>query len=268
MLIPFIKMQAQGNDFIVWIRPMSLEQHVEIPGLAQRICDRHFGVGADGLVILAAEIASPPRMLIYNADGSRAEMCGSALRCCTALLHEVSDLNEFAINTDSGLKHTRVIQGGEHLLIEAETAAPQLIRENMCVQGWKGTYIDAGNRHFIVETDDLNNPSILAQASRLQSDPAFNTGVNVHFISYLSDTQSEMLIWENGVGATLACGTGAASAAFAGIITGKLKIQSQIQMPGGSVGVRFDAATGIMWITGTAERVFSGEYEWKTSAPI
>ncbi len=267
MLIPFIKMQAQGNDFVIWIKP-EMDTWLDLGSLAIRICDRRFGVGGDGLVILIPEMGSHPRMLIHNADGSQAMMCGSALRCCAAILSELTGRKQFEINTDSGEKQCRIITPGKHPVVESMIAKPVIRKQNIVIQGVSGSLIDAGNLHFIIETDDLEDQNLAHRAASLQKDPSLGTGVNVHHVRYVNDRMIDMVIWEHGVGATLACGTGAVSAVFLGIMSGYLKHETKVNMPGGSVMVRLDKESGMMWMSGNVKRVFSGEYEWNNSDRI
>ncbi len=258
MLISFFKMHAQGNDFVV----RDLRQSNELPPdqdlLAKAMCDRRFGIGADGLVIISASDTADARMSIFNSDGSPAAMCGSALRCVCWYLGQSGPQKHFSIATDSGIKMAEATPEGAI----AELGTPRFAREDIQLQGLSGSVVDIGNLHFVAMLDDLTDAPHLAYGPRLESDPTFAQGLNSQFIHISSPQSIEMLIWERGCGATFACGTGAVASVFTGISKGLLAPGVTVKMPGGTVLVTH-TSSGAYTLSGDVRRVFTGDYEWK-----
>ncbi|HOV16175.1 MAG TPA: diaminopimelate epimerase [Candidatus Cloacimonadota bacterium] len=257
MKISFVKMQAQGNDFIIVDSGKINLGEEEFSQLAKSVCNRHFGIGADGLVLLDK---AKPQMKIYNADGSIAEMCGSALRCCGALLTAETGKRELAIWTDSGLKAVfRDETDPEYITAEIGTLVLQ--KENVTIEGFTGTYVNAGNPHFVIICEDLSdNPHL--QAGKLISENAFfPEGVNVEFMRVISHAEAEIKVWERGAGATLACGTGAAASVFTGQKKGLLQDEVKVFVPGGDVLI--SNKNDKFYVGGKTSLIASGEYLWK-----
>jgi diaminopimelate epimerase len=259
MLIPFIKMNAQGNDFVI----LDLFAH-ELPELdhaklSEQICDRHFGVGADGLVILKPCKDAEAQMIIFNNDGSRAEMCGSALRCVAWLMMTKLERTELEIRTDSGIKHAiREVD-----FIRVNLGKPRMLQSNMPVKGFLGDLVDIGNPHYIVFREDVSDDPHLMYGAMLEHHPAFTKPVNAHFVQVVDSDLIKLKIWEHACGATLACGTGAASAVFAGITRGILEHQVAVEVPGGSIFITAQT-DGSMLLSGEVAENFRGTYLWKT----
>lgn len=257
MLIPFDKLQAQGNDFVVLQLLHSPETSLPPDALARDICDRRTGVGADGLVLLLADPDADARMLIHNSDGSHALMCGSALRCCASILHGLSGRTELRIATDSGLK-TATVSGRQ---ISVNLGRPALTEKDIQLEEVTGSLVEVGNQHFVSFQTVLNGQE-LELGPRLERHPRFREGVNVEFVRVISRLELELRVWERGAGATQACGTGAVASVFCGIGKGLLDGQVWVKMPGGAVQVtRLDS--GEFLLAGTVEHTFSGVYKWK-----
>ncbi len=257
MLIPFDKLQAQGNDFVVLQLLYTPQTSLPPDALARDICDRRTGVGADGLVLLLADDAADARMLIHNSDGSHALMCGSALRCCASLLHRLTGKTELAIATDSGLK-TASIQGRQ---ISVNLGKPVLKEKDISVEGITGSLVEVGNYHFVSFQQVLKGQE-LEFGPRLERHVRFREGVNSQFVRVISHREIELRIWERGAGATRACGTGAVASVFCGIGKGLLDDEVWVKMPGGAVRINI-ADRGEFLLTGTVEHTFSGVYTWK-----
>ena len=257
MLIPFSKMEAQGNDFVILELIPALKTNLPLNILAADICKNHTGVGADGLVILLASEVADGKMIIYNKDGSRAEMCGSALRCCASLLSGYTGKKELKIETDSGVKTAIIQEEG----IQVNLGKPNLIKDNIWVEGIEGTLVDIGNLHFVSYQDVLNG-----QEQRLgpilEKHPSFPGPVNVEFVHPYSAKEIEMKVWEKGVGFTQACGTGAVASVFTGINRGILADEVKVNMPGGEVLIR-KLENGEFLLEGPVTNVFNGVYIWK-----
>lgn len=258
MLIPFKKMNAQGNDFVILDHFANQALDVDFPRLAQDICDRHFGVGADGLVILEPCADGDARMIIFNNDGTRAEMCGSALRCVSFMMMQKTHKDQVDIVTDSGLKQAK----REGDFITVNLGKPELIRQKMHVDEFCGDLVDIGNPHYIVFQEDISRDPHLEHGAKLEHHPAFSRPVNVHFVQILERDIINLKIWEHACGATLACGTGAASAVFAGIQRGCLASKVAVNVPGGKIIIQA-TETGEMLLIGTVSESFQGCYPWK-----
>ncbi len=261
MLIPFLKMHAQGNDFVIldaFSAPADAFTDQELAILAAEVCQLHTGVGADGLVVLSPHEDAGGRMLIFNADGSRAEMCGSALRCCAWILGEKLKLSELIIHTDSGKKTAVITPEGE---ICVNLGLPKLLQRDLPALGFTGDLIDSGNLHYIVWQAELSNAPHLQQGAALEHFAGFPHPVNVHFARVLSPNAIEIKIWERGVGATLACGTGAVSCVCSALQRNLISGKTTVQMPGGTVCVS-PTPEGYL-LSGEVCLVFRGEYSWK-----
>ncbi|MDD2331712.1 MAG: diaminopimelate epimerase [Candidatus Cloacimonetes bacterium] len=267
MLIPYIKMQAQGNDFVILNRLSIKYPSLDFPALAKSICKRKLSVGADGLVILDASVLADAKMTIFNADGSQAQMCGSALRCITSILHKKFDRDEFIIETDSGVKSGKVITEGGIESIEVLLGKVTLLGEKE-IDSFTGGWMEVGNSHFVVFRESLSDKPHLRYGSYLEYHEAFDEPVNVMFARKISAGEIELVIWERGCGATLACGTGATATVAYGIARQGLDKKVKVNMPGGYVYVRFDPETMDYALCGSVSEISYGEYLWKASEPI
>lgn len=262
MLIPFIKMQAQGNDFVIWDQSQTEITDISYPDLARSICRLHFGVGADGLVLLSKGTSTDLQMLIYNSDGSRAEMCGSALRCISSFYCQKTGLKQVSVLTDSGIHHAVLNHASQSMNVEVSMGTPKILEADIEVAGFVGTLVDVGNLHFVVfgHAPDIN-PHLL-YGSILEHDPHFPKAVNVHFATVVSPHLLQIQIWEAACGATLACGTGATASVACGLAKGLLANGVEVIMPGGRVTIQ--TKDDVYWLGGSVETVFEGIYTWNT----
>ncbi|MEN6446093.1 MAG: diaminopimelate epimerase [Candidatus Cloacimonas sp.] len=261
MLIPFLKMQAQGNDFVIvdyFVPETNALAETDFPSLAEDVCKPHFGVGADGLVLLKPYPICDAQMIIYNANGSRAEMCGSALRCVTWLLHKKTAKKEFRILTDSGEKKCRI---NADKTITVNLGVPEMLKNNYIAEGFTGDLIKIGNPHFIIWKDDLTDEPQFKYGALIEHHSGFEETVNVHFASLLNKNKIAIKIWEKGCGATLACGTGASASVFSGIWKGILDNEVYVTMPGGTVEIT--ASESGYLLSGEVNETFQGKYIWK-----
>lgn len=256
--IPIVKMHAQGNDFVIMDTFQYPYSFLYFSELAVEICKPRFGMGADGLVLMIPSDQADAKMIIYNSDGSLAEMCGSALRCVAWLMYLKTWKSELSILTDSGLKKASIVDN----IVSVNLGTPVFEAENMEVLGFKGDLVNIGNPHFVIWQDDLCDDPHLKYGYDIEHHPDFSRTVNVQFVKALSKQRIELKIWENAVGATMACGTGAVSAVFTGIQKGLLPNKVKVKMPGGSVMVQKKPEGYIL--SGEVEIVFEGTYRWKT----
>lgn len=239
----FTKMQGLGNDFVVVDGPVQFDT-----GEVAEICDRRFGVGADG--VLAVTPGDVIRMEYWNADGSRAEMCGNGLRCVARYAYDrgwATDRN-FAVQTPIGMLGVRVLEDR----VEAELGRPRL-DGTRSLQGLDYELVDMGNPHAVTFVDDVASVDVIGIGPALQDE--FENGANVEFVTRDGDGIA-MRVWERGVGETTACGTGMAAAAMAAMGRFGLDAPIRVSVPGGEGSI--DVRDGIVWIVGPAEYSFRG----------
>lgn len=241
----FTKMQGLGNDFVIIEGPFHLSPD-EIVGL----CDRRFGVGADGVLVVTR--GDPIRMEYWNADGSAAEMCGNGLRCVARLAYDrgwAPDRN-FAVQTPAGGRGVRVLEEG----IEVEIGRPAMTGHTV-IDDLRYHLIDVGNPHAVTVVDDPSTTEVGTIGPRVETDPQFPNGTNVEFAA-IGDDGVQMRVWERGVGETTACGTGIVAAAFVATKTNGLESPIRVSVPGGEAQV--DLRDGSAWLRGPAEYSFRG----------
>jgi diaminopimelate epimerase len=241
--IEFTKMQGLGNDFVVIEGPF--HPHSD---LVASICDRRFGVGADGLLVVTP--GDPVVMDYWNADGSSAEMCGNGLRCVARLAHDRGwvEESEFPIDTPSGRRTARLSSD----LVEVEIG-PARIMGHETIDGESYVLVDTGNPHAVRLVDDPSTFDVSGVGPAVAREAGFDSGCNVEFIA-VAGSEVTMRVWERGVGETLACGTGMVAAAAVALDGADGEVS--ISVPGGSARVVIDE--GIAWLTGPAEYSFRG----------
>jgi len=260
MLIPFVKMQAQGNDFVI-IDNRKLALQADFSLMSADLCSLHFGIGADGMVLIENSSLALARMLIYNSDGSRAEMCGSALRCVTSLLFLEQGDGWLKIETDSGIKKGLVRSAGTQNMVWVNMGTAEFVEQDLELIGIRGDLVDVGNKHFVSYLESVEADPHLLYGSEIEHHPHFFKPVNVQFVKVIDDQNIILKIWEAACGATLACGTGATASVFCGLKKSLLKLPVKVQMPGGFVIIDVDASGYLLG--GEVGTVFWGETEWK-----
>jgi diaminopimelate epimerase len=253
------KCQGTGNDFVL-LDDRAKGGRYAYAALATALCDRRFGVGADGLLVLAP--ASAPgadvAMRIFNADGSEAEMCGNGIRCVARYLHErgAGAPRRLGVETSSGIMRTDVVAGAEGFRVRVEMNVP----EKIVVHAEDGSVdVVMGNPHCVAFVDtDPDDVDLRSVAARIASAERFSDGVNVE-VARASRGSIAMRVYERGVGETSACGTGACAVAAAAIVTGRATTPVRIAMRGGDVDVDWAGPGRPAYLTGGAEIVFDAE---------
>lgn len=243
--LEFTKMQGLGNDFVVLDGPA----HPTTQDVV-RLCDRRFGIGADGLLVVTA--GDPVVMDYWNADGSAAEMCGNGLRCVARYAFDrgLADSEEFDVDTPVGPR--RVIVGAEVVTVEI---GPTLIEGSETIDGEMYRLVDTGNPHAVRIVDDLEAVELSRLGPLVAAEAGFDAGCNVEII-VPGEGSVSMRVWERGVGETLACGTGMVAAAA--VALGGADGTIRVDVPGGSGQV--EIRDKVAWLTGPAEYVFSGSW--------
>ncbi len=257
MKLDFIKMQSQGNDYIYFDLRNELITIPDFPKLARRLSSRHFSIGADGIVLIFPSDKYSAKMVMYNADGSRGLMCGSALRAVVGYLGKDLKISEMLIETDSGIKAGKVIKGGDNPLIEVDLGVVEKINSQpIKLHGFVGDHMNVGNSHFVIYTEKLSPEITRSLGAKIQNDPFFPDGVNVEFVQKIDAGRIRISVWERGSGITLACGTGAVAATFCGMKTQNLNETVVVEMPGGEVIV--SASSGHALLKGKVDISFHG----------
>ena len=272
----FVKMHGLGNDFIVIDNLQGRWGSDFLQGLAPRLCQRCFGVGADGLAILHASRSASFGMQIFNADGSEAEMCGNAIRCLAKYVWERELVRErdFTFETLGGIKRVSLQLSGED--VEAvrvdmgkpvldSTAIPlagparQALNERIVVddEEFEFTAVSMGNPHCVIFVPSLAGMPWQSRGPKLENDPLFPRKTNVEFVEIIDADEVKVKVWERGAGPTLACGTGACAVVVAGVLTGRLANAVRVNLPGGSLEIAWEQGQSV-YMLGPAEEVFTG----------
>jgi len=271
----FSKYEGLGNDFLVVTQDQFAPLSV---ALAQRLCDRHFGVGGDGVLVTGLR-EGRPFMLVFNADGSTPEMCGNGLRCVALYLLDQGLLHEssFEVATGAGPHHVTVSRGETGTTVEVAMRAASLdagdVFRGAAGERRVGAPFDVDGRALHVTAVSMGNPHVvlfdegLAEAAalgpRIERDARLTAGANVGFAHVRDANNVELTVWERGVGFTLACGTGACAAAVAAVETGRAERHAPItvHLPGGPLQIVVPEPGAPISMTGPARLVFEGSVE-------
>jgi len=284
-ILNFTKMHGCGNDYIYVIARET--RPADPAALSIRLSDRHFGIGADGLIMLAPSRVADLRMEMYNADGSRGDMCGNGIRCLARLAYEsgIARKDTVAVETDCGIKTVALtfdrgrvtgarVDMGEPILEGREipvAADGRIIDFAIDVAGRseKITAVSMGNPHCVVFVKDdsvfkLDVHEFGALGRRFENHKFFPKRVNTEFILPVSRTHLKMRVWERGSGETLACGTGACASLVAAVLTGRAERKATLELRGGNLEIEWPergAGANHVFMTGEAVSVFSGQIE-------
>ena len=280
MNITFTKMQALGNDYIYVDCFKQKLAGVNLSDLAKKMCDRHFGVGADGLIFVAPGRALKFRMVFFNPDGTEAEMCGNGIRCFARFLYEhgLSQRRLQSIETKAGIIQTEIINTGDDFLIRADIGKPILERKKIPVKG-KGEFcinepLKLNDRKVKITSLSLGNPHTVIFVKEfstqwrkigqmVETHPTFPRKTNVEFVKILSPKKIRLKIWERAAGETLASGTGASAATVAGVLTEKLDRKVTALFDKGELEIEWRKQDGHLYMTGPATTAFSGVYDYR-----
>ena len=255
----FTKMHGAGNDFII-LDPGEVEGIGDLGVLARKVCDRHFGVGADGLLIPAPSEEADLRMVYLNSDGSPSEMCGNGLRCLAryARDYEILDGDALTVSTGAGIKKVLLFEDGSSRV----DMGPPSFNGDVELRGLRFSRVSMGNPHAVAflgseaEVDALNLKEI---GPKIENDPIFPGGTNVEFAYPRSVGETRMRIWERGAGETLASGSGSCATAVAAIQRGLATSPVRLILDGGIVEIAWDGTGEPVYMTGPAEYVCEGE---------
>lgn len=272
----FTKMQGLGNDY-VYVNCM--EQMVEDAAeTARRVSDRHFGIGSDGLILICPSDKADFEMRMYNADGSRGEMCGNGIRCVGKYVYDygLTDKTSLSVETLGGSKHLFLeVEDGKVSLVKVDMGpailepekipvtaeGSRVVDEPLCVDGktFRMTCVSMGNPHAVIYVDDVQGMDLEKTGPSFENHERFPNRINTEFAHVLDRNTVEMRVWERGSGETLACGTGACAVAVASILNGYTEDQVTVRLLGGDLKIEWDREANKVYMTGPAEVVFDGE---------
>lgn len=255
--IPFTKASACGNDFLLMEAAHASD---DLAALTRRLCDRHNGVGADGVEWLFPDAGADVKVRLINADGSEAEISGNGTRCVAAEICSRENKKEVVVRTGAGLKACRLTgQQGSTFEFEADMGQPevggQLAIETMWVRA-VGTKISMGNPHFVIFVEDFQD-GWQRQAALIGTQPQFPQGTNVEYVVVRGANEIEVRLFERGVGETQSSGTGSCASAVAAIASGRVASPVTVIAPGGSQTVRWDSR---VYLRGPATLICRGEF--------
>lgn len=274
----FTKMQGFGNDY-VYVNCLK-EKIADPPELARKISDRHFGVGSDGLIMINPSDKADFEMEMYNADGSRAEMCGNGIRCVAKYVYDygLTDKTYISVETLAGIKYLDLtVEDGKVSLVKVDMGQPilepekipvavkgsRVVDEPLLVDGkeYRMTCVSMGNPHAVIFVDeDVKNLPLEKIGPSFENHTCFPKRVNTEFVRVIDRHTAEMRVWERGSGETLACGTGTCAVAVACVLNGLTEDAITVHLLGGDLYIEWDREKNTVYMTGPAEAVFDGEW--------
>ncbi|MDR1322193.1 MAG: diaminopimelate epimerase [Gracilibacteraceae bacterium] len=272
----FIKMHGLGNDFIL-VDEFEGASGISYPAAARELCDRHRGVGADGLLVLQPAPRADVRMRVFNPDGSEAEMCGNGIRCLAKYAYEAGYVSgdTMTVGTEAGVKNIWLtVEGGAVREVCADMGAPVLrpelvpvlakqelaVEEKIEISGhtFFFTAVSMGNPHCVIFAPAAEDIPLETVGPLLENHPVFPNRTNVGFAQVVSRHDIILRMWERGAGPTLACGTGACAAVVAGVLEGRLERESFVRLPGGTLRIAWQDSGNVL-MSGPAAYVFRGK---------
>ena len=274
--LKFVKMHGIGNDY-VYVDCFRNPAPSDPEEAARRVSQSHFGIGADGLILIMPSTQSgmDARMRMFNADGSEGSMCGNGIRCVGKYLYDSGLCNKrrIAVETLSGARYLdMVVEGDKAVAARVDMGVPGLEPEDLPVRCEKGemrnlqvagrsfTCVSMGNPHAVCLDGGLTDGEVLKIGPQVENSPLFPEKVNVEFAQVLSPSRVRMRVWERGSGETMACGTGACATLVAGVLSGRCERRATLELLGGELFIEWDEKDNHVYMTGPAETVFEGEF--------
>ena len=290
----FTKMHGCGNDY-VYVNCFA--ETVEDPGaVAKLVSDRHFGIGSDGLILIKPSKVADFEMAMYNADGSRGEMCGNGIRCVAKYVYDfgLTDKTSISVETLAGIKYLDLtVKDGKVELVRVNMGAPifeaekipavisaedpdqgivsrdagqagAIVAQSLYVAGkeYKVTCVSMGNPHCVIFMDeDVRALDLTKIGPDFEHHPAFPKRTNTEFVNVIDETHLRMRVWERGSGETLACGTGTCATVVAAVLNRLTKDAVNVELLGGSLHIEWDREANLVYMTGPATVVYCGEID-------
>jgi diaminopimelate epimerase len=282
----FTKMHGAGNDY-VYVNCFAEAYPPDAAALARRMADRHFGIGADGLILICPSETADARMRMFNLDGSESEMCGNGIRCVAKYVYDYGICRRSPLTIETGrgvLTLDLEIADGLVQRVRVDVGEPILEPEKIPTtlpgnSNWPGNPVvnaslKIGGKNLAVTCVSMGNPHCVAYVSRKPSDTYvlqigpklvvdshFPNHTNAEFVQVLSQSEVRMRVWERGSGETLACGTGACAVCVAGVLAGRTERKIVAHLPGGDLELHWNESDNHVYMTGEAVEVFSGEWD-------
>ncbi len=281
-MVQFTKMHGLGNDYIyinLYNNPNNILPKEKVPEFTRYICNRHFGVGADGVILIKSSKIADFKMEIYNQDGSQAEMCGNGIRCFGKYVYDNNLTNKKFLNIET-------LAGIRKLELHIENNKVREVTVNMGKAIWEdelipinlekhktkekiefevenlkfeGIAVSMGNPHFVIEVPNVEKIDINKYGKLIENNKIFPNKTNVEFIEIQGNTSIKMRVWERGTGETFACGTGACAVFAVAYEENKVKPQVKVQLKGGELKIKLDEQTNEIYMTGLATTVCHGD---------
>lgn len=276
--IHFTKMQGCGNDFVIIDYSEYKKSRLFMSELARKLCDRHFGIGADGLMIPNMTVKDADiGWYFYNSDGSTAQMCGNGMRCFARYLHDknIMPKTSFTVKTEAGIIEPQILPNDE---VRVKMSVPTLTPEQIPFKGennlnyklsvkereFTGNAVSMGNPHFIIFTEENTMDLARKYGPDIETHPIFPQKTNVEFVKIKNQKEIELSVWERGCGITLACGTGACAAVVAGILNNLTQNEVEVHLPGGVITIEWQGSSEDtnhpVYLTGPANYSFEGDF--------
>lgn len=276
----FTKMQGCGNDY-VYINGFT-EKIGDKPAFVRAVSDRHFGVGGDGAIFINPSEEADFEMEMYNADGTRAEMCGNGIRCVAKYVYDkgLTDREQISIASFGNVKYVDLyVEDGLVRSVKVNMGAPVLDAEKVPVKSamersvdepitvngkeYRMTCVSMGNPHAVVFMENIAKLDIATIGPLFENHEVFPNRTNTEFVEVVDRTHVNMRVWERGTGETLACGTGCCATVAACVLNGLTEDEVTVRVLGGEIDIRWDRNKNLIYMTGPAETVFEGEFPWE-----
>lgn len=274
----FTKMHGCGNDY-VYVNGFT-EKVADKPKAVVALSDRHFGIGSDGVIFINPSQQADFEMEMYNADGTRAEMCGNGIRCVGKYVydHGMTDKTSITVESFGKVKYLDLtVENGKVVKVKVNMGKPELtakdvpvvsvheqvIDEEIIVKGksYRMTCVSMGNPHAVVFMDDVEHLAIEEIGPYFENHERFPNRTNTEFVQVIDDSHVKMRVWERGTGETLACGTGCCATAVACVLNRLMGAHVTVQVLGGEIEIYWDQKENLVYMTGPAVTVFEGETE-------
>jgi len=270
-------MHGIGNDFVIVNSLAEVPDESALPDLSRKLCDRKFGVGGDGLILVLPSRVADFKMRMFNPDGSEAEMCGNGIRCFAKYVYDRKMIPEPQVKVDTlaGVKVLKLLtRSGKVEQVRVDMGTPRLLRSEIPMRGddngkvileglkcegrrFEITAVNMGNPHVVIFEENVDSLPIAKFGPAIENHKSFPQRTNVHFVQVCNPGEIIARTWERGAGETLACGTGACACAVASVLTGKTNRSVDVHLPGGDLRVEWTGDNRVM-MTGAAEEVFEG----------
>jgi diaminopimelate epimerase len=277
MNLSFVKMEGCGNDYVYVNGFTQKVAKEDKPALVRKLSDRHFGIGGDGVIFINPSDIAEFEMEMYNADGSRGEMCGNGIRCVAKFVYDegLTDKKEITVESFGKIKYLTLFEeGGEIRSVSVNMGEPILEAEEIpvvcdhspvvdepievCGKEYCMTCVSMGNPHAVVFVDDTDSFPLEQIGPYFENHVRFPRRTNTEFVQVINRNYVKMRVWERGSGETLACGTGCCATAVACVMNGLTDEKITVEVLGGKLEIEWDREKNLVWMTGPATRVFKG----------